>query len=123
MEFADKKINKTLEEEIAPFEMANLRPKRTGFKGNLWLDELAYKHNMGQSKYRVKYECQGVVLSIEFYGSEPKVIGTYKESDFSDLPKVLRWIKLNQGILFKLYNNEDDFDLMDFLEKMKVVID
>lgn len=109
--------------EITPFEMANLRPKRTGFKGNLWLDELAYKRNMGQSKYRVKYECQGVVLSIEFYDSEPKVIGTYKESDFPDLPKVLRWIELNKGILFKLYNNEDDFDLMDFLEKMKVVID
>lgn len=96
-------------------EMANLRQKRTGIIGEIWIDEGAYKRDIPHSKYRIKYENAGSSVYIKFVNEEPEIVGKYKKTDLSELPKVIEWIKINRPFLIKLYNREGDYDIGDFL--------
>lgn len=102
-------------------EMANLRQKRTGIVGEIWVDEGAYRRDISHSKYRIKYENAGSSVYIKFVNEEPEVVGKYKKSDLSELPKVIAWVKLNRPFLIKLYDRVDDYDIVDFMTDMKPV--
>ncbi|MDE7165131.1 MAG: hypothetical protein K2O04_06920 [Clostridiales bacterium] len=107
--------------EDSLMEMANLRQKRTGIVGEIWVDEGAYRRDIKHGKYRIKYENAGSSVYIKFANDEPEVVGKYKKTDLSELPKVIEWIKINRPFLIKLYDRVDDYDIMDFITDMKPV--
>lgn len=114
---------KIIKEDIEKLmlEMSNIRQHRSGICGRIWVDEGAPDRKIPHNRYRIKYSNAGYCVSISFFDVEPKIQGEYKDSDMSELPKVIQWVKLNREFLFKLYDSTNNYDIGDFLFDMKPV--
>ena len=98
------------------FEMANLPPKRTGLKYQIWYSAKIEKH-----KPRIKVDLgDGKALSIQI--EDHKVIGAVDKISSKDLNNILKWIDMNKELLLKYWNDAhlgtiDNGDVIDNVKK------
>lgn len=100
------------------FEMANLPPKRTGLKYQIWYSAKIEKH-----KPRIKVDLgDGKALSIQI--EDHKVIGAVDKISSKDLNNILKWIDMNKELLLKYWNDAhlgtiDNGDVIDNVKKIE----
>lgn len=104
--------------EIAPFETTCLKPKRTGISGQIWVYDTG---RAKPSRCRIIYENSGVNVCVYFDGVFPKVQGDFS-AVAQDLPQVIGRIRQNKTALLKLYKEQSDYDIVDFLNEIHAIV-
>lgn len=119
MSLAESASEPDLDGEEAPFEMTNLRPKRTGLPMTVYVSF----RNKAKHDARVKVSMSHgdhmdldnvAVVSIR---PEPKLL--HGELSRSDLQQVQRWIELNRAALLDHWEERSDgADLVYALKRL-----
>ncbi len=105
-------------EQNMMFEMANLPPKRTGLKYQIWYSAKIEKH-----KPRIKVDIgDGNTISIQI--EDHKIIGDTDKISSKDLNNILKWIDINKELLLKYWNDAhtgsiDNGDVIDNVKKIE----
>lgn len=94
----DEQILYEASEDEMMFEMANLLPKRTGLKYQIWYSAKIPGHN---PKIKVDLN-DGYFLSIQIETHEVK--GAVDKILSKDLKKIFEWIELNEDVLLRYWN-------------------
>lgn len=108
-------VEYSLPGQDAMFEMANLPPRRTGLKYQIWYSAKVEKH-----KPRIKVDLgDGKCISIQI--EDHKVIGATNKISSRDLDDIFTWIDLNKEILITYWNDAHtgSIDNGDVIEKVK----
>ena len=100
------------------FDMANLPPRRTGLKYQIWYGSKVSKHLP-----RIKVSLKDSELSIEILSH--KVRGDESKIDSSDLKLILEWIDLNKEVLLDYWENADSgsIDPVEVAQRITKVAD
>ena len=104
-----------MSEEDTMFEMANLPPRRTGLKYQIWYSAKVEKH-----KPRIKVDLgDGNSISVQI--EDHKVIGATDKISSKDLNDIFTWIDMNKEILMAYWNDAHTgvIDNGDVIEKVK----
>lgn len=113
-----EELEHNISEQDMMFEMANLPPKRTGLKYQIWYSTKIEKH-----KPRIKVDLgDGKALSIQI--EDHKVIGAVDKISSKDLNNILKWIDMNKELLLKYWNDAhsgtiDNGDVIDNVKKIE----
>ncbi len=86
--------------------MANLVPKLTGLKADLWVDTVASGRKISHSKFRVKFGNFPNFVSITFIRKgEYHIIGDMKKAKLKEkeIMQAKEWIDKNYNALVDLY--------------------
>ena len=95
--FDEYSLYEASEDEMM-FEMANLLPKRTGLKYQIW-----YSAKVPGHKPIIKVDLNdGCCLSIQIETHEVK--GAVDKILSKDLKKIFSWIDLNKGVLLRYWD-------------------
>ena len=99
------------------FEMANLPPKRTGLKYQIWYSAKVEKH-----KPRIKVDL-GDNNSISIQIEDHKIIGATDKISSKELENTLEWIDINKEILLKYWHeaHTGSIDNGDVIENIKKI--
>ena len=103
--------------EVQLWEMANLRPKRTGLPVIVYVSERNSSHGP-RIKFMNGYSDNlqlGELLTMTVEDS-PRVIGNVKISA-RDVKLIKQWVLLNKQLLIDLWNNK--IDEVDFVNNQK----
>lgn len=108
-------VEHILSSQDVMFEMANLPPRRTCLKYQIWYSAKVEKH-----KPRIKVDLEdGKCISIQI--KDHKVIGATNKIPLRDLDDIFTWIDTNKEILIKYWNDTHtgSIDNGDVIEKIK----
>lgn len=107
-------------------EMANLVPKRTGLKVNIWSDHSGVKRNLPHGvRIKVGKEEYSVSVTIE---REPKILAISPElerkkkgsSEWKDIRAGMSYVGRNCDLFLKHFNDTtDDFDDQDLFNALR----
>ena len=94
----DEQFRYEASEDEMMFEMANLLPKRTGLKYQIWYSAKVPGYNP-----IIKVDLNdGFSLSIQIETHEVK--GAVDKIQSKDLKKIFKWIELNEDVLLRYWN-------------------
>lgn len=98
-------------------EMANLPPRRTGLKYQIW-----YSAKMEKHKPRIKVDLgDGDSISIQI--EDHKIVGDADKLSSKELNVIFEWIDMNKEILLKYWNDAHtgSIDNGDVIENIKKI--
>ncbi|MDE5888955.1 MAG: hypothetical protein K2H20_02940 [Bacilli bacterium] len=128
MDRIEKELYKQLKKEGyafegTAFEMSTIQPKRSKLPYKVWLDDLGEKREVGHNPYRLKYGPHpDDFITIPFFEKQEiyPCIGKLKKGKL-DMKPISKWINLNYDNLIKFYNQDEDYDIYDFIFDMKSI--
>lgn len=108
------------------FEMANLVPKRTGLKVNIWSDHNGVERKIPHgARIKIGNRDYSVSVTIE---KEPKIVAISTElkrkkkgsSEWKDIEEGISYVARNYDLFLKHFNDTtDDFDDKDLFEALE----
>lgn len=107
--------------------MANIHPKRTGLKVNIWSDGQGCLRHKPDDAPRIKLTTSDATISVSIE-AEPKVLAPkgkwqnkFKQSDVSALEDGIKYVARNYDLFLRHYMDTDgsfdDIDLVDALRE------
>lgn len=109
---------KIFSEQDMMFGMANLPPRRTGLKYQIW-----YSAKVERLKPSIKVDPgDGNAISIQI--EDHKIKGATDKISSNDLNNILKWIDMNRELLLKYWNEAhtgsiDNGDVIDNVKKLE----
>ena len=120
MDIIERQLFEGILRSEASFEMSTVQPKRSKLPCQVWLDDRGTGRSISHNNFRLKYgpsfdDC----VEVPFFEKKKSYsyVGKLSKGE-PDMKSLSKWINLNYDFLVKFYEQDEDYDFIDFIGDM-----